>query len=219
MKTPCIIVNFKAYPRALGADALRLAKICALVAKKTRTSIAVSVQPTDVYRVASGVKIPVFSQHVDAVGIGAKTGWLAVESVRANGGTGSLVNHSEHQVKDVKSRVVALKTLKLTSVVCASGLSAVKKLVRLRPDFIAYEPPALIGGNISVSTALPSVIKNCAKAVGNKSVLLVGAGVKNKDDVAIALKLGAKGVLVASGVVKAKNPKNALLDLVKGLKE
>ena len=48
--------------------------------------------------------------------------------------------------------------------------------------------------------------------------LLVGAGVKNGEDVRLAIELGAKGVLLASGVTKASDPKAVLLDLASGLK-
>jgi triosephosphate isomerase len=44
--------------------------------------------------------------------------------------------------------------------------------------------------------------------------VLCGAGVKTGKDVRRALELGAKGVLLASGVVKAKDPRKALQDLV-----
>jgi triosephosphate isomerase len=39
---------------------------------------------------------------------------------------------------------------------------------------------------------------------------LCGAGVKTGEDVAMALKLGSEGILVASGVVKAKYPESIL---------
>jgi len=41
--------------------------------------------------------------------------------------------------------------------------------------------------------------------------------VKTGDDVWNALDLGADGVLLASGVVKSKDPKASLLDLIKRL--
>jgi len=78
--------------------------------------------------------------------------------------------------------------------------------------------PALIGGKISVSTAKPHVIEKAAKAVRGKCKLLVGAGVHTAEDVRTSLKLGASGVLLASGVTKARNKKKVLMDLVKGLK-
>jgi len=48
-------------------------------------------------------------------------------------------------------------------------------------------------------------------------VVLCGVGVTNGVDVKAAIELGADGVLLASGVVKAKDPRGALLDLVTGL--
>jgi triosephosphate isomerase len=45
---------------------------------------------------------------------------------------------------------------------------------------------------------------------------LCGAGITSGDDIAAALKLGTQGVLLASGVVKAKNPLDVLMDLAKG---
>jgi len=54
-------------------------------------------------------------------------------------------------------------------------------------------------------------------AVNPKVVVLCGAGVRSWKDVAKALQLGTSGVLLATGVVKAKDPEAALRDLVKGL--
>ena len=91
-----------------------------------------------------------------------------------------------------------------------------KKVDQFSPDYIAYEPPELIGGDVSVSTAKPEVIRDIVNSV--KTKIIVGAGVKNKKDVEKCIELGAVGVLVASGVVKAKNAKKAIKDLAEGLK-
>jgi triosephosphate isomerase len=48
-------------------------------------------------------------------------------------------------------------------------------------------------------------------------MVLCGAGVKNGRDVRKAVELGASGVLLASGVVKAKEPRMVLADLVQYL--
>jgi len=87
----------------------------------------------------------------------------------------------------------------------------------LGPAFIAVEPPELIGGDISVTSADPSIVSDTVAAV--KSVnpnvrVLCGAGVKNGEDVAMAIKLGAEGVLLASGVTKANDVDSVLADLV-----
>ena len=52
----------------------------------------------------------------------------------------------------------------------------------------------------------------------NSVPVLCGAGVKDCKDVAVAIKLGAVGVLVASHVVKAEDPAEILLELARGIK-
>ena len=49
--------------------------------------------------------------------------------------------------------------------------------------------------------------------------VLCGAGIKNKDDVRIAVRLGSLGILVASGVVKAEEPEKVLRELAAGIRE
>jgi triosephosphate isomerase len=43
-------------------------------------------------------------------------------------------------------------------------------------------------------------------------ITLCGAGITKGEDVAAALRLGTKGVLVASGIVKAKDPCKVLME-------
>lgn len=92
------------------------------------------------------------------------------------------------------------------------------KKLRPRPEYVAYEPPELIGGEISVSQAQPGVIKRIVGLLPRYQVV-VGAGVRTSEDVARALKLGAKGVLVSSAVIKAKDPEKKLMELTEGFKQ
>jgi len=212
------IINFKAYQSATGINAIKLAKICEKVAKKQNANIAVAVQPSDIFAIAANVKIPVLAQHVDAIDFGANTGWILPESVLQAGAVGSLVNHSEHKVPlpVIKATIQKLKKLGMLSVACASTPAIAIKIAKLKPDIIAIEPPELIGGKISVSDAEPEIITKTTHKIRNIPVLC-GAGVHTKHDVSAALELGAKGVLVASGVAKAKNPEKVLTQLVRGL--
>jgi len=86
--------------------------------------------------------------------------------------------------------------------------------IELDPDFLAYEPPELIGSrSASVASENPKSIAESV-SVARDIPLLVGAGVNSPEDVKVALKLGAKGFLVATAIVKAPNPEKALLELV-----
>jgi triosephosphate isomerase len=220
LKTPIMIINFKAYANAVGMKAVRLAKICEKVAKAMKVNIAVAVQAADIYNVSKSVFIPVLAQHIDPVSPGSHTGHILAESIRQNGAVGTLINHSERQVgyDFIKKSIERVRESSMRSVVCCQAPFEAKKLSMFRPDFIAYEPPELIGGIVSVSTAKPEIIKQCVEAVGMNSAVLVGAGVHTKTDVEKSLALGAKGVLVASAVTEASDPEKVLRELAEGLK-
>ncbi len=208
------IINFKAYKSSTGLNAIKLAKICAKLAKKA--NIVVAVQPADILAVA-GTNIPVLAQHVDAIEFGAKTGWILPESVQQMGAIGSLINHSEHQIPlaQIKATIQRLRSLGMLSVVCASTPAMAVKVAKFKPDIIAIEPPELIGGNISISEAKPEIITRTTHKIKNIPILC-GAGVHSREDVAKTIKLGAKGILVAHAVTNAKNPEKALKQLVSG---
>jgi len=173
------------------------------------------VQAVDIEKVSKAVKLKVFAQHVDEVDYGSNTGHIMIDAVKQAGASGTILNHSENRIpmKNIKAIVKKCKQKKFPVLVCAQDADEVKKIAKLKPDYVAYEPPELIGGNISVSTAKPQVIEKSVKKAG-KVPLIVGAGVKNTEDVKISMKLGAKGILVASGVIKAKNQEKAIQELV-----
>jgi len=219
-----IVVNFKTYCEATGERAVKLAKICEEVSKKEKVKIIVAVQNLDLFHVSSKVSIPVFAEHIDPVNCGANTGKDLPEAIVENGAMGVLINHSEDKAElaDIENDIKRAKSVGLQTIVCAPTAKSSEAIASFNPDFIAVEPPELIGGDISVSKAQPELITNTVKLVRkvNKKVpVLCGAGIKDHDDVKIAIKLGCSGILVASGVTKAKDPKAALLDLIKGMKK
>ncbi len=212
---PVIIVNFKTYAQATGENAERLAKLCERAAKQHDADIRVAVQAADIYRVASKVSIPVYAEHVDPIDPGQNTGFILPEDVEAEGAVGTLLNHSEHRLpgKQLEEAVRQAKEAGLKIVLCARTVEEGAALAHLSPEFVAVEPPELIGGTVSVSTANPALIKDAVRLID--APLLVGAGVHTAEDVRIALALGAKGVLLASGVAKAKDPHEALEELLR----
>lgn len=222
LKTPVIVVNVKTYEEATGRKAVELAKLMDNLAKETGASLAIAVQPTDIMMCVENVSIPVFAEHIDPIKPGSHTGWILPEAVKVAGAVGTLINHSEHRLKiaDIDFCVTRAKELDLDHIVCTNNIATSKAVAALSPNFLAVEPPELIGGDISVTTANPEVVSGSVEAVKeiDKNVgVLCGAGVKNGRDVAKAIELGADGVLLASGVVKAKNREKVLRDLISGL--
>lgn len=223
LKTPLIIINFKAYSESTGKKALSLAKKIEKAALKEKANVAIAVQPTDIRMISSQVKIPVLAQHSDLEKQGAFTGKITVEAIKEAGAIGTLVNHSEYKVSsgEIGEIIRRCKALNLDTVVCAKNSDVAAKLSLFKPSFIAVEPPELIGGVVSVTTANPKLISDTVKKVYKASEIsvLCGAGVHTTKDVTASLDLGAKGVLVASGVVKNSSPYKETLSLIKGLKK
>lgn len=218
MKLPAIIVNFKTYQSATGQKALELAQIHQKVADETGVSFALCVQTVDVYRISQEVSIPVFAQHIDPVEFGSHTGHNLPEAIKEAGAYGTLLNHAEHQL-DFDNLVNAINRAKevgLFTIVCANTPDMAAKIAQTNADLIAVEPPELIGGDVSVSKAQPEIITQAVEKAGGEK-LLVGAGVKTGEDVKKAIELGARGVLLASGVTKATDPEAVLRDLANGL--
>ena len=210
IQTPVIIVNFKTYLESTGKKAVELAKKAEKASKETGINIALAPQFVDLARVAEAVELPVYAQHIDAVCPGAHTGHVLAEAVKEVGAVGTLINHSERQLKlaEIDAIIRHTKEKELISCVCTSNPATSSAVAYLHPDIISIEPPELIGTGIAVSKAQPEAVTNTLKMVrkvNNHAVILCGAGISHGEDVAVALKLGAQGVLVASGIVKAKD--------------
>jgi len=223
LSTPLILVNLKVYLEGMGGRAVELARAAERVAKETGVCIAVAPQLADLHRVASSVEIPVFAQHIDPVTPGRGTGAVLAEAVREAGAVGTLLNHSERRLllADLESSLRRAREAGLKVVVCSNNRAVSAAAAALGPDFIAVEPPELIGTGIPVSKAKPEVVEATVEAihrVNPKVVPLCGAGISTGEDVAAAIKLGTQGVLLASGVVKAKNPEKILRDMAEHAK-
>jgi triosephosphate isomerase len=219
-----IVLNFKTYRESTGVEALQLAKICESISEEYSVEMVVVPQAADIHAVSEAVKIPVYAQHVDGVGYGGFTGHVTAASLKANGASGSLINHSERRLKlaEVEASISSCRSFGLKTIVCTNNVVTTRAAAALEPDYVAVEPPELIGSGIPVSKANPNVIRESVNAVlkiAPKVGVLCGAGITHGEDLRAALELGSEGVLLASGIIKAKDQRKALEDLVAGAKK
>jgi len=217
---PLIVLNFKTYAESMGEKAVLMAKYCEEVSIESGIEIIACPQTPDIFRVAGVVKIPVFAQHIDSVGAGSYTGHITADCIRSAGAKGTLINHSERRIllSEIDSAIQSAKKAGLVTIACTNNIAVTSAAAALSPDFVAVEPPELIGSGIPVSKANPEIVSgsvNAVKKINPNVKVLCGAGISTGDDVAAAIELGTQGVLLASGVIKAKDPKAALFDLVK----
>ncbi|HZA99449.1 MAG TPA: triose-phosphate isomerase [Nitrososphaera sp.] len=219
MKRP-LIINFKNYEEVSADRAIKLAESASQVAEKLKIEIVVAPPQPVLALIAKSVQVPVICQHVDNERIGPSTGFIVPEIAKSYGAVGSLINHSEHRMEmsAVASLVERMRKLDMASIVCAQEPQEVIEISSLQPDFIAIEPPELIGSGRAVSKENPSIITKSVQGAGSRSSIICGAGITDKDDVAKAMELGSQGILVASGVVKATSWEKKIAELASGMK-
>lgn len=216
------IINCKNYEEIAGDKIIEFVKIAEKISKKYKIKIAVA-PPQHLVGLVSKSSIPILSQHVDVSNIGSTTGFVVPELLKKSGVSGSLINHSEHRIssKDITFLVSKLRSLKMISILCVKDVAEAKKYSKLNPDYIAIEPPELIGSGKAVSKEKPDLIIRAVNAVKNtssKTKLLCGAGIVSGEDVLKASELGSQGILVASGIIKAKSWTNVISEFAKALK-
>ncbi|MBI5358718.1 triose-phosphate isomerase [Candidatus Amesbacteria bacterium] len=191
-----IIVNFKKY--VSGKDAVDLAKICKKVSDETQVQIIAAVQQNDLW-------------NCQETGLECWTQKLELLDANLDG---TLLNHSDYLLPWDE---LAIQTTRCTVVgipfcVCVNSFQEAARASKFLPDYIAYEPRELIGNKEkSVSSEKPDVIQHLTSNI--QVPVLIGAGIHSPEDIKIGLKLGAKGFLLATDVVKAVDPEKELRKL------
>jgi len=220
-----LIINFKNYREVLGNGSLRLAREAERVSKgRSKSGVEVIVCPPApvLQSVAAAVGIAVFSQKMEEAEEGKSTGAIIPESVLEAGCGGSILNHSEARIgmSSIERLVARAQKIGLKCCVCAENVEEVVSISRFSPEFLAIEPPELIGTGISVSKARPELITASverARHAGFRGRILCGAGIVTGEDARRAMELGAQGVLVASSIVKAEDRARKIEELIEAL--
>jgi triosephosphate isomerase len=215
------IINCKNYDEVSGEKITKLVKTAQNISRKYGVKIAVA-PPQHLLAQVDSSRIPILAQHVDDAKVGSTTGFMIPELLKKSKVKGSLINHSEHRIssKEIEHLVKRLRKLRMISVVCVKNVAEALKYAKLNPNYIAIEPPELIGSGKAVSKERPELITRAAiavKSAKNQTKLLCGAGIVSGEDVKQSMILGSKGILVASGIIKAKNWQKIIEEFAKAM--
>lgn len=209
-----LFINFKTYPKATGKNAIHLVKILEEVSSQEEIKIIPVVGISDLDEAARISKLEIWVQKVDET--------ISPEAILEDGASGTFLNHSQYSIDN--STIVRLvrecSKLNLKTMVFSKDLDELRQVIEAKPTYVAYEPPELIASpDTSVARSKPETIVEAAKIAKEAGVpLIVGAGIKESEDVKRSLELGAAGVAVSSAVVLADDPKKVVLNLARGLK-
>ncbi len=215
-----IFINFKTYEEGSGEKGLALLNAIGEVSAEVDIPLVPVVQPLNLGLFTGKTLLHLWVQHIDPISFGAHTGWVLPEEVVRLAGKGTFLNHSEHPIpmKVLTQSVKKARDNGLKTLVFAKDIMTLQRILQLRPDYISYEPPELVGSTTtSVSQAQPEVIYEAGELCKNAGIpLIVGAGIHSTEDVKVALERGASGVAVATDVVKSADPKASLRKLLAG---
>ncbi len=222
MSRPVLLINFKNYREILGDGAIRLARAAEGVSRNLDVEIILAPPVPELSKVSGAVSVQVFSQSVGDEQEGKSTGAIIPEALKASGCSGSIVNHSESRVPiEALRRVIPrMKGLGLASCVCGEDTDEVVKMADFAPEYLAVEPPELIGSGIAVSQTRPELLRQtvtAARGAGYGGRLLCGAGIVTGNDARAAIRLGMDGILVASSVVRSKEWETKVRELAAAL--
>ena len=211
-----IVLNFKTYEESTNNNALKLALIFEQF--NENKDLIICPQTLDIKELTQNTSVNIFAQHADYQNYGSNTGHTLIESLIKSGAKGSLLNHSENRIpfEQLLKTIQKAKELNFPLIVCVQNLEEAKKVLALKPNYIAYEPPELIGSGKSVSQDQPRIVKEFTNLFKNKKTIpLIGAGISNREDILKSKELGAQGVLLASAFTKSKNPKKFIKEIKK----
>lgn len=205
---PLIVINLKTYQQ--GTRSVTLVKEL----EKVNPDVIIGAQASDIFEITSSTNVKVYAQHVDYFEPGRNTGYIVPEAVKHDKAVGTFLNHSEHKLDfaTIRKTIERCKAINLKTMVFVTNLSQAKEIERLKPDYLIYEPPELVAGDVSVSEAKPEVIKRFSKII--KMKFLVGAGIKTNEDLKTSLKLGASGIALSSAITKSRDPGKVLKELI-----
>jgi len=213
-----LIINLKNYIETSGDNTLRIVKDAERVSEKLDVEIIISPPQPSLALIAKQTKLKVISQHIDLKRHGATTGFYVAEIIEKVGAIGSLINHSEHGIKteEIKQLIEKLKEINLLSFVCVKTVGELKEILKFGPDFVAIEPPELIGTQKSISAEKPFLIQKSNDLIKQENYgakLICGAGINKGEDIKMAVENGASGILVSSSITRANNWYDKIFEL------
>ena len=205
-----IVINLKNYK--IGKEVLELVRTIDIYCNKA----IVAVPLIEMKNIIKETSVPVYAQHVDYYDKGKSTGYIIPEALIEAKASGSILNHAEHRMifANLKKTVEKCREVRLKLIVCAASLTEVKKIIKLNPYAIAYEDPKLIASGKSITEERSNELKEFVKLLDGTDIIpLCGAGITSGKDVAQAMILGCKGVLVSSIVANSQNPEKFLKEV------
>ncbi|EFR31588.1 triose-phosphate isomerase [Eremococcus coleocola] len=216
VNTPFFIFNPKSY--LYGKELLELAKVADKAAEQhPEITVFVTAPFADISAIKQATNhIIVSAQHLDGIEPGRGMGHVLPESLYEAGARASFINHAERPLSfsELTKAVHRAKDLGIISIVCADSLEEAKAIATLHPEIILCEPTELIGTGQTSDDSYITSTNQAIKEIDENILVMQAAGISTADDVYRTISLGADGTGCTSGIVKADDPKQMIVDMI-----
>lgn len=212
---PFFIVNPKSF--LYGEDLLELARYADQLAKEYEVNVLFTGPMTELsILVRECPNLMITAQHMDDVSCGDSMGKIFAESLKSIGVQVVVLNHADYpmSISTLKKTIRRANESGLQTIVCADSVQEAEAITFLKPGVILAEPTSLIGmEQISSREYVRSTVERI-KAHDSNILVEQGAGIRTAKDVEELLQLGADGVGVTSGIIKANKPAAVMKEMI-----
>ncbi|HCS35323.1 MAG: triose-phosphate isomerase [Spirochaetae bacterium HGW-Spirochaetae-4] len=214
---PIFVINPK--NEMYGKHLLDLALVADRSAADYDVQVILTCSPCDLYRISVATDhLFVFGQHIDPIASGPTTGKILPEGLQAAGAVGTMINHPESQLlfSDVQKSIVRAQACDLISLVFAQTLEQAVAVAWMNADMIMVEKPQFIASNTILDSSYLRQVTEAVHMVKNDMLVLQGAGIKSGMDVQQVIASGVQGTGSSSGIFKAENPRQMIIEMIAG---
>lgn len=215
LKKPFFIVNPKSY--LFGKDIIKLAEITEELAIKYQIDCIFTGQLIDLPAIRQRAPhLIIAAQHMDTLQPGRGMGHVLPEALKNQGVQAVVLNHAEKPLTlaTIDRSVKRAKEVGLMSIVCADTPEQCRAVAEFHPKMMICEPTSLIGtGSISNETYIKQTNK-AVRDVDSNILIMQAAGVSTAEDVRKVLLLGADGTGGTSGIIKARNWRDKISEMM-----
>lgn len=218
IRAPFLIVNPKSY--IYGEESLKLAKAADKAAEETGVEMMFTCPFTDIRYIKENTShVVVTAQHMDSLKPGRGMGHVLPESLKAAGAEAVFLNHAENPltVAELHATMKRAKELGMATVVCADSVSEGLAIAELSPDILLCEPTELIGtGKVADNNYVIEATTQIRK-INPNILVMIASGVSTAEDVYNVIKLGADGTGATSGILKAPDPCERVIEMARAM--
>ncbi|NLG92484.1 MAG: triose-phosphate isomerase [Clostridiales bacterium] len=218
INTPFLIVNPKSY--LYGEESLKLAKAADKAAEETGVEVMFTCPFADIRYIKENTShIVVTAQHMDSLKPGRGMGHVLPESLKAAGAEAVFLNHAENPLTlaELYATMKRAKELEMATVVCADSVAEGLAVAKLGPDILLCEPTELIGTGQVADNSYVVQATTKIREIDPNILVMIASGITTAEDVYNVIKLGADGTGATSGILKAPDPCERVMEMARAM--